>query len=108
MSEIARDLRLPEDSPIINVVITYRGEDVNVGLNWSNTLIRRFRVGDGIYDHLVIEIGEDFVSTKPDGSFIEMLIDLDYPLRFDPCLDEEAIESIALFESACGDENNEL
>ena len=48
MSEIARDLRLPEDSPIINVVITYRGEDVNVGLNWSNTLIRRFRVGDGI------------------------------------------------------------
>ena len=56
----------------------------------------------------MIEIGEDFVSTKPDDSFIEMLIDLDYPLRFDPCLDEEAIESIALFESARGDENNEL
>ena len=56
----------------------------------------------------MIEIGEDFVSTKPDDSFIEMLIDLDYPLRFDPCLDEEAIESISLFESALGDENNEL
>ena len=108
MSEFERDLIVLEDSPVIDTEIRYDGKEIMVGLTWSNTLIRLFRIGDGEYDHLVVEIDEDFVAVKADNSFLETLINLNYPIRIDPCLDTESIEAVALFKAVISEEKNEF
>lgn len=108
MGEVPRDFNGPEDSPNIEVIIDYKGEDTSIKLNWSNTLIRLFSFGDGAYDHIIVEVEDEFFSIKPDREFLNILLDLDFPTRVDPFLDEDAIEAISLFEMADGETNNEF
>ncbi len=108
MSEFKRDLRVPEDSPKVEIEIGYSDKNVSVTLDWSNTLIRLFKDGASQFDHIIIEVGDDIVAVRTGDDFMEHLINLDFPVRIDPCLDPDAIEAVALFEAVLSEGNNDF
>jgi hypothetical protein len=90
----------PPESERPEFHITINGEYLRLG--WDNTLIRRFLVGNGEFNHLVIETSPDeglFVlfSQLDDTDLIEQLEAANYPFQVNPILDER---TIALFARA--------
>lgn len=88
---------LVPESPVVEVLL----DSVNTPLTWQNTLVRCFGVGDGEYDHVVYWFADDhtalFYATK---GFRDLLIELKFPYKFDPVLDESATECIATMQMA--------
>jgi hypothetical protein len=79
----------PEDYPEYKLMI----ESTELSLRWDNTLIRRFVVGDGVFDHVLHVPSEGqalaiFLTAKEITEAIPYLEDNQYPCRTDPLPDE--------------------
>lgn len=66
-------------------------------LTWSNTLVRKFLVGDGDYDHILHEASDDevfylFFNGETGADIRDFLEEHDYPYRVDPVLDDVTID----------------
>lgn len=81
------------ESPEIDLTI----DDERYTLTWHNSLVRKFLVGEGEYDHLLHQL--------PDGKYLFLFLDGEvgvelrnhleensYPHRIDPVLDDETIK----------------
>lgn len=65
-------------------------------LRWDNTEIRKFKVGDGAYDHILHQLSEGevmflFLSEMDDPSIVTQLEESDFAITISPILDETTI-----------------
>ena len=92
----------PEDAmPYLDLII----DDVSHRLTWENTLVRKFAVGSGDFDHMLHQVAEDqsiyiFLNHSEAGVEIKgHLEENSFPIRYDPILDDGTIELYARMES---------
>src|SRR4051812_14813839 len=88
-----------ENKPEIKVIV----EGKQYILTWNNTLIRRFHVGGGEFDHVVVMLDKTsvlpiFLDQDDGESLRETLEENMFPIRFDPELDNDTIDLLVLKE----------
>ncbi len=80
------------------------GKEVKT-FNGEDTLVRRFAVGDGTYDHCVhILPSGNTVAFTPTREALDRFVELGFPVRDDNELDEATIEHYARVQAAHIDE----
>jgi hypothetical protein len=86
----------PDQQPEITVRVTSPEGVRELCFRWNNTVVRKFRVGDGEFDHIEYRGGESLVIVFFDQlhdvgfDLKNMLLENDYSVRIDPILTEEA------------------
>jgi hypothetical protein len=65
-------------------------------MTWNNTTVRQFGIGEGTFDHIVMDTETSWLAFRCDETTRQYLIDLKFPRTWSPILDEDAIECIAM------------
>lgn len=89
------------NSPEIDLIIG--GEKYT--LTWHNSLVRKFLVGEGVYDHILHRPpdGRDlfvFLDGEVGQQLRDLLTENSYPHRIDPILDNQTIEFYTRMQTA--------
>ena len=80
-------------SPEVSVILD--GEERT--LTWDNTVVRKFTLGEGAFDHVVVDF-DDYSGVFRGDEIREMLIAMDFPLSISPTLKDEDIQIIAAWQ----------
>jgi hypothetical protein len=88
------------DSPEVTLSFTGESGEELITLNWFNTTLRYFTVGEGSFDHVVVTIDEDtVVGIKATDEVKETLRDNNFPYSVSPYVDDFAEHVIAAYEA---------
>ena len=84
------------------ITLSFTGEDGEelITINWFNTTLRYFTVGDGSFDHVLVTIDEDnVVGIKATDEIKEILRSNNFPYSVSPYVDDFSAHVIAKYEA---------